>query len=433
MTAGRVGLVAFTVVACTRSVEPRPDPSAEAGSARPVASAVAPPAPVPTPAPTRSAAAPPAPLVAPRSPGADAGEASRSCRVLRGPIELPVRGPAELVPTADGVDVVLNEDGHPRIVAFSAPSWPGSGAVPAASVEGLDAGSLARASGVTVPCAAGGPYLFCPDRSGAVHRTSRAGDGDRIVASGRARTRVAATTVGGVHAALAYLASRQTSEGWVSEAWLAVDDEVPLRLSEDGSGATAVTVAPRGPSFLALIVDARAALTAMHVRPVTYDQGARLGEDVVVFVGGPGDRRTAAELAVPATGPSLALLPIARDLADFGLALVTVEDPPQVDEPVTWSMYANGLDPAPVAAAVGASRAWVALVRPQSAVPKAPQTLELGEVEEMNLKRGSFHARTTVTVTTAASDVDLTLDAQGALWVTWLDASGSWLERVWCK
>jgi hypothetical protein len=429
VTAVRVGLVACAVAACTRSVEPRPDPAPETASLAPDASAATPP--TPAPAPTRSAAPPSVPTA---SPGADAGDVSRSsCRVLRGPIELPVRGPAALVPTADGLEAVLNLDGRPLIIAFPAAPWPGSGALAAVSVEALDAGAPVRAGGATVPCTAAGPYLFCPDRSGAVHRTSAAGEGDRIVASGRARTRVAAATVGGAHAALAYLASRLTSEGWVSEAWLAVDDDVALRLSEDGSGATAVTLAPRGTSFLALIVDARAALTAMHVRPVAYDHGARLGEDVVVFVGGPGDRRTGAALAAPATGPSLALLPIARDMADFGLALVAVEDPPQVDEPVAWSMYANGLDPAPVAATFGAGRAWVARVRPQSAVPRAPQTLELGEVDDLNMKKATFRARTAIAVTSAASDVDLALDAQGAVWVTWLDASGTWLERVWCK
>jgi hypothetical protein len=31
------------------------------------------------------------------------------------------------------------------------------------------------------------------------------------------------------------------------------------------------------------------------------------------------------------------------------------------------------------------------------------------------------------------SDVALAADAHGALWVAWVDAAGSWLERVLCR
>ena len=84
------------------------------------------------------------------------------------------------------------------------------------------------------PVRLAGDHVFCADRTGAVHRTSRDGAGDCLVASSRTGSRIAAAALGGSHTALGYLASRQTSEGWVSEAWLAVDDEAPVRLSEDG-------------------------------------------------------------------------------------------------------------------------------------------------------------------------------------------------------
>src|SRR5262249_20799214 len=144
--------------------------------------------------------------------------------------------------------------------------------------------------------------------------------------------------------------------------------------------ANSFALAARGASVLALTIDARTALTAMHVREIRYDGHARLGEDVVVFVGGPGERRTAPALLVPTSGPVWGLLPIAKDVGTFGLALVRFEDPPRVDEPTFWSIYPNGLDPAPVAATPGNGAEWVARVRPAAAEPGAPHVLEMGEV-----------------------------------------------------
>ena len=344
------------------------------------------------------------------------------------------RQPA-LVSRGDSIDAVFNLDGKPLSVAFTAGSLVGTGGREddrrrkprAASDHGRPLRSRRRPHVLSGPVRRRAPR----DRGrGRAHRRERPPEdaGCRGAAGG-------AAGAGGAHVALAYLSSRQTSEGWVSEAWLAVDDGAPLRLSEDGSGATALALASRGASLLALTIDARSALTAMHVRPIAYEQHATLGEDVVVFVGGPGDRRTAAELAVPAAGPAVAMLPIARDMSDFGLALVEIDDPPHVDEPVVWSMYENGLDPAPVAATItggdAGGRAWVARVRPQSREPRAPQVLELGELTGRD--RTAVAVRAPVATTAAVAHVDLAHDAVSALWVTWLDASGSWLERLACK
>ena len=406
-----------------------------------------------------SAAAPPA-LSAATAGGPEplrAGDASAAyCRAVRGPIELPLKGPAALVMHADRIDAVLDDDGRPRVASFPLAVQPGSAPAAREAVEG------GAGRGLHIPCATAGDFAFCPDRSGAVHRARLTGEEDRIVASSRTGTRVAAAMLAGSHVALAYVASRTTTEGWVSEAWLAVDDEPPLRFSEDGSGATAAELVVRGASLVALGVDARIALTALHARPITYDHGARLGEDAVVFVGGPGDRRTGLAAVVPPSGPAWALLPIARDITAFGLATVRLDDPPRVDEPVVWSMYPNGLDPAPVAAVVKGARTWAARVRPQTATPGAPHVLELGEIAP----DGGFTARDTIPTGDAPTDVTMavagaggamggaeggvrgearagggaaaTLAGSGAqasagdLWITWADASGSWLERLHC-
>ncbi len=363
---------------------------------------------------------------------------------MRGAVALRVRG--------DSVDAVLNDNGRPRVLSVPVgPSHPRS--------SGPEMASEPVAMALSVPCALAGDRTFCPDRTGAIHGTTAAG-ADELVASSRAGSRVSAAVLAGAHTALVYTASRMTSEGWVSEAWLAIDDAAPVRLSEDGSGATSAVLQARGPSLLALMVDARAALTAMHVRAVGYDSKLQMGEDVVVFVGGPGDRRTAPALAVPPSGFGWAFLPIAKDLADFGLAVVRLEMPPRVDEPVVWSMYPNGLDPAPVAAVVtdrrtarrgvgrgsgsmeknadpaetstearAETRVWIARVRPHGVEPSAARELELGALQD----DGTFLARDIVATSAAISDVALVEDTESSLWLGWADASGSWLERLACR
>src|SRR5580704_1958233 len=345
-------MLASATAACGRSDPAKPasqeldaQSPASALSSSPAAFAAASPEPSAAPPPSVSGVAAPGsatPAVI-RSADGSAG----FCRPVRGPVELPIRAPATFAVRGDRVDAVIDDDGRPRITSFVAAPFAASAPISTPPVREPAEGVVPK--GLRLQCATVGEVVFCPDRSGAIHRSGLAGDGDRIVASGRIGTRVAASALAGAHTALAYLASRKTTEGWVSEAWLEVDDEPPLRISEDGSGATAVDLAVRGSSLIALSIDARAALTAMHARPVVYERGAQLGEDAVVFVGGPGDRQTAGILAVPTAGVGWAMLPIARYIADFGLAIVRLDDPPHVDEPTVWSMYPNGLDPAPLA------------------------------------------------------------------------------------
>jgi hypothetical protein len=227
----------------------------------------------------------------------------------------------------------------------------------------------------------------------------------------------------------AYLASKKTSEGWVSEAWAAVDEQPPVRISEAGSGATAVDLAPRGTSVVAMMLDARAALTAMHARVLTFADKLVVGTDAVVFVGGPPERRTASTIATPKeSGTAFALLPIAKDVSIFGMAAVRVDDPPQVDSPVAWSTYPNGLDPAPIAATQGHSPMRVARVRPLAADASSPKVLELGKLDD----RGGFEAQGIIATHGAPSDVAVEVDAHGALWIAYTDSDGTWLERRQC-
>jgi hypothetical protein len=347
------------------------------------------------------------------------------CRVLRGPVELPLKSPAVLALHGELIDAIVDDDGKPRTVTLPAGPVAAAPAV-AVAAEPLEAGA---GTGYAVPCAVAADKIFCADHTGAVHRTARDGSGDRVVGSSKSGGRVAAATLAGTHAAMAYLASRQTTEGWVSEAWLVVDDEAPVRLSDEGSGATSITLVPRGSSVLALSVDSRAALTGMHVRHISLEAGkAHLGEDSVVFVGGPGDRRTGAALAVPASGPAYGLLPISKDMGSFGLAIVRIDDPPKVDEPVVWSMYPNGLDPAPVAAVAADKITWAARVLPQDAAPSSARVLQVGDIDAS----GSFVLRDVVPTGAKPSDLAVAIDPYGAMWLAWVDSAGSFVERLTC-
>jgi hypothetical protein len=340
-------------------------------------------------------------------------DAGPPCKLLAGPVGLSLRAPPILAPRGADLLVIQNDDGHPRSTTIAATTKSTGGA---------------SSGGLGLPCALAGSLVFCPDKTGGVHRARADGSEDRVVASSRAGSRVAAAELANVHTVVGYLASRQTSEGWVSEAWMIADDEPPVRISEDGSGATSVSFAPRGASVVAISIDARTALTAMHARIVSFEGHAKLGEDVVAFIGGPGDRRTRAALALAENGAGWSLLPIAKDVGQFGLALVRLDDPPRLDEPVQWSMYPNGLDPAPVAAVAASDRTWVARVRPKTSEPASAHVLEVGSIDAA----GAFQPRDVVPTAGNPADVALALDPGGALWISWVDPAGAWVERLGC-
>ena len=199
-----------------------------------------------------------------------------------------------------------------------------------------------------------------------------------------------------------------------------------MRLSEDGSGATFVDLARRGTRLLAMTIDARVAMTPAHARPLALEGGKLvLGTDAVVFVGGSAERHNAGALATSTDGSAFELIAVADGASAFGMAAIRVEDPPHEDEPVVWSLYPNGLDPAPIAATHGGAAMIVARVRPRTADPKSSRVLELGVLS----REGAFAPSCIVDEAPFIKDVELELDRQGALWVFYRDPRGSVLER----
>jgi hypothetical protein len=358
----------------------------------------------------------------PTLPG-DAG--ASTCRLAYGPALQSWRGPAAIHAGKGVVDVVFNEDGNPRALSVAIAPLDAKAAPPPAAPT-----TIATAS--YPPCAFGAAWVFCANKAGDVSRSLRVGGPAKVVGASRAGTRIDATALGGEHSLMAYLASRKTSEGWTSEAWAVVDDSPPVRISEDGSGATALDLAPRGTTVVAMMLDARSALTAVHARVLTFAAPGKIDidKDAVVFVGGPPERHTASTIATPAGGGAgWVLLPIAKDIATFGMAAIHVDEPPKVDSPVVWSTYPNGIDPAPIAASQGRSPMYVARVRPVGAEPTAPRVLEIGRLED----GGAFTSFGFVSTTGAVTDVAIDVDAVGAVWLVYTDGAGTWMERRVCS
>ena len=355
----------------------------------------------------------------------DAG--ASACRLVYGPAPQAYRRFGALSPSADGVDVIFNDNGaaHAVHVKTPLPSAKPSAAAPEPPVAGDSS---------YPPCVATSLAYFCADRSGGVHRVSRAAGGgvvDAVVAHAPAGNRIYAATLARDHAVVAYVASRKSEGDWVSEAFAVEGGSEPLRISEDGTGATSLALAPRGASVLAVLVDARSAMTSVHARALSWDGKLTAGTDAVIGVIGPPEGASpSVVLATQGEAAELAfaVMPIAKDTSSFGALAMRVDDPPKDDEPLAWSLYPSGLDAPPLAASRGGSAIVVARVRPAGDDANAARVLEIGRVGE----GGAFVADGLVLSHGAVTDVAVEVDARGTVWLLYADAAGSWLEARIC-
>jgi len=347
----------------------------------------------------------------------DAG--TNECHLVYGPAQLPFLGEVALVPNDTGVLVVTHHDGVPTVTRVLAN-------VEAGAPSTVDAG---LATVTSPPCAVAGTFSYCMDPAGAIHRRVLEGEGrDVVVARGRPGTVFAAELLDTAHVVVAYLAQRKTTEGLVSEAYAVLDEGPPLRLSDDGSGSTHLALAHRGSSLTVLLIDGRVAMTPVHARTLSISHGAlTLGEDAVIFVGGEAESSTRGALGIASNGTAYALVPIVGE-AGFGMASVHLDDPPHVEEPVTWSPYLNGLDPAPIAATQGTTPIRVARVRPLEKTFDGPRGLELGRLDD----KGMFVPYGLVGSKGRVKSAAIAMDHAGMMWLAFTDGAGTWLERRSC-
>ncbi len=337
----------------------------------------------------------------------DAG--ANACKLVYGPVQQGT-GPVSVLGTTDGVRVVFNVDG---LATSSIAPKTTSQAKPSAT------------RGMSPPCALTDTSAFCMDKAGAIRRINSRTGAAAVISQARPGTRLSAASIGG-HDVAVFLRDRKTSEGTTMEAWLWTDDDKTKRLSDDGSGATFTTMAPRDTGGIVLMLDARSAMTPVHARTLTWKDGINLGPDVVVFLGGGADAQTRAALAVPKTGAAYALLPISHDVG-FGLAIARIDAEPKTDEPVIWSDYKNGLDPAPIAGSLNTTSPYVARAVPTDAKFNAPRVIEIGHIDD----KGAF--ATYGAIAPHGTPTDVSIAADGAdLVIAYTDEQGAWLERRTC-
>jgi hypothetical protein len=101
-----------------------------------------------------------------------------------------------------------------------------------------------------------------------------------------------------------------------------------------------------------------------------------------------------------------------------------VLDPLKDDVGATWSLYPNGLDPAPIGASLDG---WVARVRPREKAPGSKKVLELGRIDE----KGAFTSLGLI-ADKPITDIALASDARKGVWIMYGDASATFLERRVC-
>ncbi len=344
-----------------------------------------------------------------------------ACKLLYGPAEQPFHGMAALG-IADGkVTLVTNDSGRPRSYVVPVPPL---GAIVAAPRPGPP--DAPKDATTWPPCEVAGKMIYCAGPSGQVSRHGPSGE--RAIARALPRTRIAASSIGRERGVVAYLVDRTTSEGPTIQAWAALDDAEPVRLSEDGSGATQIVLVPVGERVVAIYLDSRSAMTPIHARELSVSADGKLvlGPDAVIAIGGPAERGVT--LAAGSTrGQVFALVPLPEQVTIFGMASVRVPLPPTDDLPLVWSRYAGGLDPAPLAATRGEGAVRVARVVPSGSAASAPRVLEVGKLDP----EGRFVSQGVIS-SAPVTGVAVAEDPARTLWVLHGDPSRTWLERRAC-
>ena len=366
-------------------------------------------------------------------PAPDAGPSA--CRLVYGPAEQAFRGPAAMVTSATELKLVANDGGKPRI--FAVPLGP----PPPASVPVVAPPKPSSFFAMRwPPCEMAGRWAYCQAAGGIVYRTTLGTTDTKQIAKSQPSTRISAAALGPDHAVLGTLDARRTTEGVMMQAFVTLDDGETTRLSEDGAGATVLQLVARGDRAVALYLDARMAMLPVHARPMSLrGKELALADDAVVFVGGPPERGI--ELTPAVAGTSVfALVPTARETADFGMAAIRIAESPKDDVQPSWSLYPNGLDPAPIAATTtttagerrdggsGGPSAWVARVRPSERAVGAPRIVELGRLDAA----GAFTSLGAISTGKRVTDMAITADAYGAVWILYGDTNATWLERRVC-
>jgi hypothetical protein len=157
-----------------------------------------------------------------------------------------------------------------------------------------------------------------------------------------------------------------------------------LGLTDDLASSHSVALAATPAGLSVMFLEARTGMSSIHLRQITLSKKNEpsLGPDQIAWVGGPA-RSTTELFVLPDAEPRLkGFMTLEQDITHFGLVGLDVSLEKGADLPVEpeWLAYANGIEPAPFALADVCGHAVVALARPSSPVPHAPQELVLIDI-----------------------------------------------------
>lgn len=245
-----------------------------------------------------------------------------------------------------------------------------------------------------------------------------------IAEDARVGTRPSAVTVAS-SSAIAYIALPKIKDGPLrARVWR--ENQPPktaLDLTDSGNSTLSVALVSANGGALALSLEARMGVTALHARPVDVNNGT-LGPDEVPWIGGTAQPLTEVRTLGKQSG-FFTLLAMEQDSAHFGLAVLAHAAHPRPPSE-SWLTFPNGLDPAPVSTASACNKDLVLFARPSEPAPKAPQELVLAE-----LQAGQLVAPTVLSRARAYYDVSLA-EVRGGVLVSFVADQRTWARTVRC-
>jgi len=253
-----------------------------------------------------------------------------------------------------------------------------------------------------------------------VRRPLSGGDLEVLATDARDGTRVA---VAGSPDVVAYITQAVEKKDPVAR--LRLPDGRKLELTPEGAAATSVSLTSSGGDVIVSYIDGRSGMTPVHARRFHASSGA-LDPDVVVWVSGATQGLTEIASVASPSGAWL-MLPVERDASHFGLATLAVDRDPKMDPPLRFRTYENGLDRAPVTAAVLCGAPVTAYVRPIEARPGSDQEIVLSS---LTLDETASSER--LATARGFSDVSLFAVPEGAV-LAYVADRRTWGRLIRCK
>ncbi len=238
--------------------------------------------------------------------------------------------------------------------------------------------------------------------------------------------RAPGTTVAKIPATVAYIV-RPEKEDAPLRAKLWTEGADSQLLTPEGNSAHSVSLVQTEDGVLVLSVQARMALTPVHVRRVRFPDGKPvLGDDLVAWVGGGIQPLTEMSVLRQGAHDLFGFIPQERSISEFGIARLDIGMNPSMDTKTTWTLYPNGIDPAPVAAGHLCAEPVLVYAEPETAAPDVEQELVLQSLADPSGARRQTLATAKAFYFVSVASVD------HGLLVVWVTDEGTWAETVRC-